>query len=349
MTGTLLFVWMMTSSLLLPIGAPVEGYERWLQSCKDGEHVTCTRDGVVLLSKKLTTKQKRQVLSRLAGAYLALGQQERAEREMNRAVQIAPCQLPPQGLPAAGLALYKRTQQGIFQKDAAAPILSHISPPVERFKQNGLLTAKATDDLKVRSVSLYYRTTPKAPFLGLALERKPNDRFSIKVPAKVRRDMKIFDYYISAQDCLNRSTSVGSADQPLKLITESKGSPPKTIGGTVMIAVGVAMLLATPLAFIQSNEALNRWRATNDLAASEEIREQIILYQALGWGGLGLGLALVGGGTAMVLPDSFWKSLSPPKRPTPLSPQSRILLKTRFATPILTRHIRLSSPGDQSR
>lgn len=308
-------VWLSLPLSTVPLGPTPSSQEmrRFEQNCKENIHVTCMRDGVRWLqTARLTLEQRRSILARVASAYLGLGRPNDAKRAMRKAVHLAPCRALPKGLSSQTQTFYRAARSRLFKKDISPPILSAIPPHVSTFRRKGVLLVKATDDLKVRGVRLFFRTHKTGTFRRLVFRNVGKDRYRVTVPQKVLVSAKVFEYYIEARDCANRiATNQANASQPIQLSFEEKSSSAKAVGAGVLMAVGGTLIVASSLAFLNTSLDMERWKASQDLAESEKIRERIIVFQSLGWGGIGLGLVAVGVGTYLLLSPSSSKKPSP--------------------------------------
>jgi hypothetical protein len=315
-------VWLVGLSSLLsaaPLGPPpsADKVKRFETTCREGIHVSCLRSGVAWLqTAQLTPPLKRRIQARLVDAYLALGRNQDADALLRTMIKEQPCSTTPPPLSQQSLVLYRQLQQNALRSDISPPIISHIKPGASAFRNTPTFRAKVTDDLHVKSVVLFYRTTPKGMFRRLPFSQTSKTQYSATIPKKTLLKIKEFQYYILATDCANqKATNQANAQSPMRIILEVDGSSAKSVGGGVLIAIGVALVVGSSLAFFNVSADTDRWNRTNDLKESENIRERIILFTALGWGGIGLGLLAGAGGAALLMPDSFWKQFQKQKQP----------------------------------
>jgi hypothetical protein len=289
----------------------------WQRSCTDGLHVLCIRRGRLLLENgKLSPRQTAIVYAHLASAYRATGQREAALHALEQITRIDPCttELPVVLNPELTEA-FQQNRQRVIQADRQVPVLLHIPPSIENFRNDSQFEVMATDNLKVREVRLYYRLKPSDAFVPLTFQHKHGNRYQVILPRKLWQNANTLHYYIEAEDCAtNKARIPGANQEPFALILRSTtGSNAKTIVGSLLLAAGSAMLIGSLLSFISANSELERWYATHHLEQSEVIRESIILYHTLGWSGLGLGLISAGIGTYLIIPSrQTTKELTPP-------------------------------------
>jgi len=276
--------------------------------CEDEMHVSCVTQGQFLLQKKnLPKNDKIYVYMRMSVAYLATGKQGLARSSMESLIKLAPC-LQKLPTPHKRMQLFfKRVRKSALQDDFNNPLITHIAPSSLSFLKKRKLSVKVSDDYQVRDVTLFYRFGKKGVFLEKPFTTNKKEvrsaKFEVIVPTFDKAKVKAFQYYIRARDCTERKGAFkGSAGSPfsLQLISEVKESNLKW-GSTLMLGAGVVVFLGGTLAFYNASNELTRWENTNDLKEADEIRDSIILYHALGWTGVVLGLAGIGAGTYFLL------------------------------------------------
>ncbi len=276
-----------------------EEWDQYKQACKDEVHVHCIRQGIGLLNRSDVSNTRKAIVHGLmATAYLAIDQKSNARRSLEQMVQLAPCRTePPAPLPSEVLQFFRKARRKVLAADQAPPVITHIPLNPEQLRTSGLFQAKITENLGMKQVLLHYRTKPKAPYQTQEFERVGKESYRYQMPKSQRSKIQFFQYYIEAQDCATQTSRAEAAIQrPFEVFLHAQGSSGRTIGGSVLTAVGAALLIGSVVAFISANSELVRWEATNNLARSEEIRTNIIILHSVGWSGVGVGLGMIGGG-----------------------------------------------------
>lgn len=272
--------------------------------CKDAAYVTCLRMGVGWLQGdyELTETQRRVVLLELSKAYLFLGKERDATVTMGKIVRKRPCLRDLPGLKGKMALFFKKVRKQVLKEDGTPPILSHEAPDISDLLQKETLEANVTDDFQVRDVVLYYRTSAKAAFQMLPFTKGEENGYNAKLPKGTLRGAGVFEYYIRARDCGDLVSWKGNKTTPISLsLRSSTKSSMRVVGGTILASVGAVLIVGGALSLYVAFNELERWSNTNDVAASEQIRQNVILYNVLGWGGLVLGLTAAGFGAYLLL------------------------------------------------
>lgn len=311
--GILVVLWGLMLWLCCPVFAvspsEAEGdrWTRYERLCRDEVHVQCIRQGILWLQQDgVATSRKVQVYGYMAIAHLALDQKEQARTVLTQMITLAPCaSQPPISLPTDVLTFFHNTRRDILHKDQAPPIITHIPLTHQQFRDTGTIEAKVTENLGLRQVTLYYRTEPQAAYQSQTLVESGREQFRTQLSPSVYKKTMFFQYYLEAEDCATRTARAQASNhEPFQVFLQAQGSSARTIGGGLLIALGSALVISSVFTFLSANSELERWKATDDLAKSEEIRNNILMFHGLGWGGLGLGLGSMATGIFLVLPRS---------------------------------------------
>lgn len=296
-----------------------EDWSQYKQLCKDEVHVRCIRQGIGWLNRSDVSKTRKAVIHGLmATAYIAVDQRADARRSLKKLVEIAPCRTaPPAPLPGEVLKFFQKARQDLLKKDRTPPVITHIPLTPEQFRESGLFQARVTENLGLHRVRFHYRIKPNATYTTEVMNRQSQEQFSYQLPKKLRARLKFFQYYIEAEDCATRvSRAEASTRKPFEVFLQAKGGNARTIGGSVLTAVGASLLIGSMVSFLSANSELERWKATDSLERSEEIRTNIIILHSVGYGGIGVGLGMMAGGVYLLLSKPRRASKAPKTAPS---------------------------------